>query len=242
MPRPLSIILPVYNPPEKWADIIIDKYIALKQAIGVPCYLIVVNDGSTVDISQGVTSLKNNMDSTFQYVQYNHNKGKGAALKYGLQFVKTELTMFTDVDFPYTIESMVNMYTNLIQSGGLVTGFRQQSYYTDVNLFRTMLSKGLRLLNKLILNLPTNDTQCGLKAFDAQVIPYFLKCTTDRFLIDLELLLAVHAQRITIQPVEVHLRSDVSFTRFNPTVLLAELGNIITLIFRYRIKPFFNSL
>jgi hypothetical protein len=73
------------------------------------------------------------------------------------------------------------------------------------------------------------------QAFDADVKELLLKCETDRFLIDLELLLAVSAQKYQITPILVSLREDIDFTKFNSTVLLKEVFSFIRLIWKYRI-------
>ena len=91
------------------------------------------------------------------------------------------------------------------------------------------------MLNKSILSLPVNDTQCGLKAFDNGVKEILLQCETDRFLIDLELLLAVNKKAIPITPVPVRLREDIDFTKFNSSVLLKEAFNFIKILIKYRL-------
>ncbi|MBK8625636.1 MAG: hypothetical protein IPN86_08810 [Saprospiraceae bacterium] len=110
----------------------------------------------------------------------------------------------------------------------------ETAYYDDLSSLRTLLSKGLRWLNKLILNLPVNDTQCGLKAFDKNVRDLLIQCKTDRFLIDLELLLATNKAGYKITPVKVELRKDIIFSTFNSSVLLKEIHNFIKLVWIYR--------
>ena len=85
------------------------------------------------------------------------------------------------------------------------------------------------------MGLPIDDTQCGLKAFDREVADIFIQCETDRFLIDLELLLAASRAKVTITPVNVSLRPDIDFTKFNSSVLFKELFNLFKLILKYRI-------
>ena len=118
---------------------------------------------------------------------------------------------------------------------GIVSGYRKSEYYEHLSRARTFISKALRFFNTYILALPTNDTQCGLKAFDNDVKKLFVSCQTDRFLLDLELLLSVNAHKLEIHPVHVSLNEGVTFTKFNYIVLFQELGNFIKLIIKYRI-------
>ena len=197
--------------------------------------MVLINDGSTKNIDREINFLGSRLGSEFQYLSYSTNKGKGGALKYGLKNTYAQNYMFTDVDFPYTSDSMVSVWNMLITKGGIVTGHRLSAYYGDLTWIRKLMSRGLRILNKTIMGLPIDDTQCGLKAFDREVADIFIQCETDRFLIDLELLLAASRAKVTITPVNVSLRPDIDFTKFNSSFLFKELFNLFKLILKYRI-------
>jgi glycosyltransferase involved in cell wall biosynthesis len=200
--------------------------------------VVLVNDGSNVEIHEGVDFLKKEIGTSFNYVSYLKNRGKGGALKAGVLSLDSDYYLFTDIDFPYHTESMKNVYDAILANGSIVTGYREELYYEEVTMFRKLLSKALRVLNKGILGLPTNDTQCGLKAFDKAVKDILLTCSTERFLIDLELLLSVNSRKMSIYPVKVKLRDDVVFTKFNPSVLVKELFSLFKLILKYRVFNF----
>jgi len=197
---------------------------------------VLVNDGSSTDLTEGVTYLKEKLGENFHYLSYATNRGKGGALKVGIGHIESEFYLFTDIDFPYTTESMVKVYQSVLVSDGVVAGYRPQNYYKEVSFYRTILSKVLRGLNNMILQLPTNDTQCGLKAFTRKGKHVLLSCETERFLIDLEFLLAVNKIKMPIKTVLVVLRSDVEFSKFNFAIILNELFSFIKLIWKYRIK------
>jgi glycosyltransferase involved in cell wall biosynthesis len=234
----LTLVIPVYNPIEGWEDTLISKYQDFSEAIGYRSPIILVNDGSSKDIAKAVAHIQSVLGLVFTYESYTPNRGKGAAIKHGSQVASTPLTLFTDTDFPYTVDSMVEVYRSLQRFGDVVIGHRPKVYYDEVPSFRTSLSKGLRWFNKILLGLPTDDTQCGLKGFDERGKRQLLTCKTSRFLIDLEFLLKTNHEKLTITPVEVALRPDIEFTKFNPTVLLKEVANFILLILRYRIFRF----
>lgn len=233
----LLLIIPTFNPSEGWERIFKQRYEEVCDAIMMKIPVVLVNDGSSIDISNGVDYLREHLGAVFHYLHYPDNRGKGGALKHAVAAFESKLYIFTDIDFPYTAASMKQILETMRTKTGIVTGFREEAYYADVSLFRTILSKSLRAVNQVILGLPVNDTQCGLKAFDPTVAELLLACKTNRFLIDLELLLAVSRKKIEITPTKVMLRSDIDFTKFNSTVLLKEVFNFISLIFRYRILP-----
>lgn len=227
------LIIPVYNPPQGWEEILIDRFRQFCALIHEPFTLILVNDGSTSEVH--TEKIAAELGDRFRYLGYENNRGKGAAIKFGLSRYTSDINVFTDIDLPYTTESMASIVSELQKSGGIAVGYRDEKYYAGVSVFRTVLSKSLRWLNTIILGLPVNDTQCGLKAFDRQVAGMISRCQTDRFLIDLEVLLAVSREKLQISPVHVSLRKDVDFTKFNSTVLLKEVFSFMKLVLKYRV-------
>lgn len=157
--------------------------------------VVLSDDGSTNDIQEAIQFLRSSLGEKLTYISAERNKGKGAALKAGVKLIRTDNYIFTDIDFPYTAESMVSVYQSCLDNRGVVMGIRDKNYYNDITRFRTWLSKILRWFNKLLLQLPSNDTQCGLKAFDAIGGEILVDCKTDRFLIDLEFLLSANQKR-----------------------------------------------
>ncbi|MBP6237653.1 MAG: glycosyltransferase [Saprospiraceae bacterium] len=230
-----ALLIPAYNPSEGWELLFYDRYLEFCKAIQQNVKVVLINDGSTSDFTKGIDFLKIRIGGNFSYVGYAINKGKGSALKFGAKSSNAKKYMFTDIDFPYSTESMKNVWAAIQSNSGIVIGHRETDYYTDLSLLRTFLSKGLRWLNTLVLNLPVNDTQCGLKAFDHQVKEILLNCQTERFLIDLELLLAVNKKSLNIVPVSSKLRDDINFTKFDSSVLLKEVFSFIRLVWVYRI-------
>jgi glycosyltransferase involved in cell wall biosynthesis len=233
--KELVLLVPVYNPSQGWELSFMSCYDDFCKSIGHSVPVVLINDGSTTDIQKDVDFLKEKYPDNFNYLSYQPNRGKGGALKYGVVHSKASRYMFTDIDFPYTIESMVRVKNAIDGSSGLVSGYRSQNYYADMSFSRVLLSKMLRKMNKWILGLPVTDTQCGLKAFDASAAEILLTCKTDRFLIDLEFMMALNKKKIKINPVPVELRSDITFSSFNAKILLRELGNFIRILIKYRI-------
>jgi glycosyltransferase involved in cell wall biosynthesis len=231
-----AILIPVFNPPAGWQLSLWERFSAFRQATGVEWHLAVIDDGSDRQLQVEVQWLTQQLGKQFTFLKHDRNQGKGAALKTGASEILADKYMFTDVDIPYSLESMVRIWESLKQHAGIVVGHREEEYYEEVSSFRTWLSKTLRALNTLILRLPVNDTQCGLKGFDLEVRQVLLDCKTDRFLIDLELLLAATVRKIHIHPVSVQLRNDIDFTRFKTSVLMKEVFSFLRLIWKYRIS------
>ena len=229
----ISLILPVYNPAPGWADIVLTKIGELISLYpDIEFEIIVVNDGSVNNnFSDGKKQLQSR---SIKLIEYTPNKGKGEALRTGVRAASGDLIVYTDVDFPYTIESVSNVIDALEENkANVVIGVKDQSYYDHVPVIRRLISKLFRFFVRLLLQIPTDDTQCGLKGFDQSGKAIFLNTTIDRYLFDLEFIfLASHDRYINIKIQEIKLRPDVQFRKMNWDILGNEAWNFIKILLR----------
>jgi glycosyltransferase involved in cell wall biosynthesis len=232
----LSLILPVYNPADGWADIVISK---TKELItlhpGIDFEFIVVNDGSVSKTYADATYKF--ADDLIKLIEYQPNRGKGEALRTGVRASSGEIIVYTDIDFPYTIESVSEVINILShKDANVVIGVKDSSYYTQVPPIRRFISRVFRFFVRLFLRIPTDDTQCGLKGFDQKGKEIFLKTAIDRYLFDLEFVFLVSRDRtIRLKMQEIQLREDVQFRKMNFGIIVDELGNF----FKVFIKAIF---
>ena len=235
----LDIVIPCFNPEIGWEDKLIQYYLSLSKELGenVPS-LILVNDGSTSNVSgKQIEKIKSAIPG-MSYLWYPENRGKGRALREGVASSASEFIIFTDVDFPYNIESVISIYEELCKGTNVALGYRERDYYTKVPMFRKFLSKGLRWVLKSVLKLSITDTQCGLKGFDKLGKQVFLATTINRFLFDLEFVMLLSKDvTLSTKPVLVKLRDGVVFSRVNMKVLVVELFNFFGLAFSNRKPP-----
>jgi glycosyltransferase involved in cell wall biosynthesis len=230
----MKIIVPCYNPQPDWARLLADRCATLRLALRDDCRIsmVLVNDGSTQGVSEADLQLLRDAEPNLLYIAMPENRGKGAALRTGVAAVADidPLFLMTDVDFPYTNDSMVRVVRALLQQGGIVSGHREEHYYERVPLFRRLLSKALRFMLKYLMRLPVSDSQCGLKAMDAKGKTIFLQTKIDRYLFDLEFLQMAN-KRVQVTPVLVELREGIIFTPMGLRVLKTEFGNFLRLLF-----------
>lgn len=229
----ISIILPVYNPTDGWADIVLDKSAELMTVHPSAKFeVIVVNDGSTnAAYEKGKSKLA---QSNIRLMDYTPNKGKGEALRTGVRVSSGEMVIYTDIDFPYTIDSVVGVIDTLTRGNkNVVIGIKDASYYEHVPPFRKFISKLFRSFIRVLFRIPTDDTQCGLKGFDQKGKEIFLKTTIERYLFDLEFVfLASREAGISIETQEVKLREDVQFRKMNFGILRNEFWNFLKILLR----------
>jgi len=232
----LSIVLPCYNPPEHWEARILSEYQTLQARIPEPLELIVVNDGSRQGVHEAqVAVLKDNIPG-FRYLHYPVNRGKGYAIRHGMQSAAGDLLMYTDVDFPYATDSTLEIYRQL-KTGAcdVAVGVKDLHYYRNIPRARRIISRTLRWLVRLFLRMPVTDTQCGLKGFRSAVLPLFLSTTINRYLFDLEFLkYCFRNGKFRVTAIPVKLKEGVVFRQMNYRILVPELINFVRVSFKNR--------
>lgn len=232
----LTIIVPCYNPRPGWAQRVVEHFQAYcKASTAARVKLTLVNDGSTQHVSDADFQLLRQAICDFTLISYEANGGKGYALRQGVQHSNADYYIFTDIDFPYTLESMLAVERALLEKGGIAVGHRDQSYYGKVPPFRKMLSQSFRWFIKKLLNLSVEDSQCGLKGFDEAGKQIFLQTTVNRFLFDLEFLV-IATGKVPIYAVPVQLKEGIVFTTMGAKILWAESRNFLKILMRRFLK------
>ena len=106
----LDIILPCYNPPQNWAENVIQVFNEIQSRLKeVNINLIIVNDGSSTMDWNEIEKIKNTI-SQFVNISYEVNKGKGYALREGIKTSNADICIYTDIDFPYTTNSFIKIW------------------------------------------------------------------------------------------------------------------------------------
>lgn len=229
----VSLILPCYNPPQGWEQVICSNYAAFTARIQQPVELILVMDGDTHDNSAALQYLNSEI-AGIVIVQYAENRGKGYALRRGVEAATGDVLLYTDVDFPYTQDSLCEVYQALAEHvADVAAGVKNDSYYEHVPAVRRTISKYLRWLIRVFLSMPVTDTQCGLKGFKKEVKPLFLQTTIDRYLFDLEFIRnCFRGKQFRVKAIPVALNDNVHFRSMNYRILLPEMFNFVRLLFK----------
>jgi len=167
------------------------------------------------------------------YISYPENKGKGYALRQGVKASKNEYVIYTDIDFPFTNNSVMDVIDKILGGGSdVVAGNRDAMYYRNkMSFFRKLLSKSFRFILKHLLRMKVTDTQCGLKAFNAKGKEEFLKTRINRYLFDFEFIYRCGKNNsIRITPEAVELKPNVEFSKMKLKILVQETFNLFKVI------------
>ncbi|MEW5961506.1 MAG: glycosyltransferase family 2 protein [Chloroflexota bacterium] len=92
----LSVIIPVYNEAAT-----LEEIISRVRATGLAHEIIVVDDGSSDPSPQILQRLQHNGRPPLRLFRHPHNRGKGAAMRTGLDAVTCDLALVQDADLEY---------------------------------------------------------------------------------------------------------------------------------------------
>lgn len=165
-----TIIVPVFNEEECLQQLFVQLKSYLNIA-SVKTHVLLVDDGSSDNSAKMIMNYcDENMD--FSCLIFDHNYGKGAALKAGFDHVETPLLGYLDADlqtYPEDFERLLPF----AQQFELVTGWRKQRKDT---LIKRISSKVGNSVRNFFTKDNIHDTGCPLKIIKtsyAQNIPMF---------------------------------------------------------------------
>ena len=109
----LSIIIPVYNE-ESTIELVLRKLLAMSFPFGVE--IIVVDDGSTYRTKDLIAAV--NRDNVLKVHSSLINLGKGAAVRFGLEYVSGDYVIIQDADLELNPEDIIKLL-ELVMAGGV---------------------------------------------------------------------------------------------------------------------------
>ena len=141
MSKLLSIIVPVYN-----EERLINKSLPLIFDLNTNKEVIVVDDGSTDKTPELLNNLKNKYD--FILVRQDLNKGKGAAVKRGLEEIRGDYFIICDADLEYDPQDIIKLFNevineesdNIVIYGSRFKNVKKISFHYLVNTFLTRMT------------------------------------------------------------------------------------------------------
>ncbi|MBX4191184.1 MAG: glycosyltransferase family 2 protein [Candidatus Doudnabacteria bacterium] len=215
----LSVIIPAYNEEKRIERTLhdVNNYLE-KQDYG---YEIIVVDNNSNDRTSEVVKKLESTSVKHAKILKQTVRGKGAAVKMGVEHAVGEFVMFMDADNATPISEIEKFWPTLNSGIEVVIGDRymDQRHEAKQPWFRTILSRGSNLLIQFVLVPHINDTQAGFKAFKTSAAKEIFKhITIYGWAFDMELLaIALKlSYRIKAVPItrEEHGGSTVPATAF----------------------------
>ena len=204
----LSVIVPIYK---KEATIVADLERIYKELKKTPYKfeIIGVVDGTNLDNTfQNAKRIKH---KSIKIYGYPNNKGKGQAVRYGMQKAKGDVIMFIDSGGDINPQGIIMLLEHMkwYDADIIVGSKRHPASKVNYPLQRKILSTGYYWFTRILFGLKLNDTQVGIKAFKKEVLDKVLdKLVVKRFAFDIEILTVANQlgfTKIYEAPVEVNI-------------------------------------
>jgi len=238
-----DLIVPCYNPPVDWEKSFAYHLIKLRSDVAKTGFrrfqVILINDGSRKNFNTREIGHIQDTGVPVRVIANNRNYGKGYSLRKAIDLSTSPYCVYTDLDFPFGTESVVDTLINLKRGHDIVLGARSSpEYYRQATIGRRIMSRGLMMLNRYLFNLPFEDTQAGIKGFNQAGREIFLSTTINRFLFDLEFVkIACSYPDISIQSICVVNNKSLHLSAFGFRTILIELINLIRILVKYKYAP-----
>ncbi len=228
----IDIVCPCYNPPEGFIPCLHRSTEELRAIYPERrLHLIIANDGSTHGFGPEEQAELLRTVSDAEIVNIPH-KGKGAAIRAGIARSTAPFTVYTDIDMPYTTESMRRVIESVVSGYDVVIAVRNRSYHSKLSPSRKLMSYGSKALNRIFLNIPYTDTQGGLKGLSPRARKIMLGTRIDDFLFDTEFVaLSARDENIRIKEIETTLRDGIVMSSMSGRVMIRELKNFFRIAF-----------
>lgn len=230
----VDVVLPCYNPHDGWVSVIVDTHKRFSEALGDRSLrFIIVNDGSSRGYDEhSVRELISKLPNTIM-IDNKINQGKGNSIRTGVAASDSDCILYTDIDFPYEVDSMLKVVENMEVGYDIVIATRNETYYRELSLRRKIISRLVKVLNKVVLGLHHSDTQGGLKGINKIGREYLLRTRIKRFLFDTEFIyLTSKCEEVSIHEMPTNLRSGVILPNIRIKVLIREMINFIQVSLR----------
>jgi dolichol-phosphate mannosyltransferase len=171
----IIVVLPAYNEAACIGDLLESFYDEIQEE-DKGCKIIIVNDGSTDNTDEVVSSFKDRLN--LELINHPQNRGLAEAVKTGLmcaveQANTKDIIVTMDADNSHLPGLMYHM-VRLIREGNdlvIASRYREGAQVRGLSVYRKLLSYGASCLFRAILPIRgVRDYTCGYRAYRASLI------------------------------------------------------------------------
>jgi len=219
----ITLVIPAFNEEQSLKEYL---PVLMKSCQNNNWKAIIVNDGSTDNTKSILSGFVSN--NFFSIINHKVNRGYGGALKSGILAAETEFVVTMDPDGQHRVED-VSVLLDFLKTNNadMVVGKREY----DRNHYRTIGKKAIRFFARMLMKVPVEDLNSGMKIYRTELVKKYLKhCPDGMAFSDIITLLFIYNRHLVLEtPVELnkrkHGKSTISYRTAINTVY--EILNIV---------------
>ena len=166
--RKLSVIVPVYNERNTVVEIV-RRMKAVEMPMDVE--IILVDDGSADGTRDVLSQLE---DSTLKVVLHKSNRGKGAAIRTGIEHATGDLVLIQDADLEYDPADWPKLAKPILDGKAVaVYGSRFTGERRNMMFHHWLGNRFLSLTTNILYNTTLSDMETCYKMFDVDLVRRF---------------------------------------------------------------------
>lgn len=193
----MVVVIPAYEPDQKLIKLIDE----IREK--TPYAVVVVDDGS----AQKAQPVFEALDGKATVIHHEKNKGKGAAIKTALAYIRDNIpdgegVVTADADGQHLVKDIIRVCEDWREHPeALVLGSRR---FTGKVPFKSRAGNAItRFVFHVSTGVKVFDTQTGLRAFSVKRIPMMLEMRGDRYEYEINVLLYSTRHRVPIREVTI---------------------------------------
>lgn len=163
----LSLVIPLLNEAESIPELY-DWIVRVVQSNSLSYEIIFIDDGSTDDSWSIISNIAKN-DLNVKGIRFQKNYGKSQALNAGFKIAQGDVIITMDADLQDSPDEIPGLY-QMIKNDNfqLVSGWKKVRY--DSKIRKNIPSKLFNWAARKTSGLGLHDFNCGLKAYDIEVV------------------------------------------------------------------------
>jgi glycosyltransferase involved in cell wall biosynthesis len=195
--RKLSVIVPLFNERNTVVEIV-----RRMRAVELPLEreIVIIDDGSEDGTRDVLPQL---LDSTVRVVRHTVNRGKGAAIRSGLEHITGDVVLIQDADLEYDPDDWPRLLAPLLKGRAqVVYGSRFTGERRNMLFLHWVGNRFLSLMTNVLYNTTLSDMETCYKLFDRDVLDR-IHLVSERFDFEPEVTAKVLKQGVRIYEVPV---------------------------------------
>ncbi|MCB0358280.1 MAG: glycosyltransferase family 2 protein [Bdellovibrionales bacterium] len=237
-PLTLSLVIPVYNEADHLNEFLnwIDNY-----EFPLSTELVIVDDHSRDGSEEVIRSFS--FTKKHQYIRHPVNRGKGAAVRTGIERASGTIVGVQDADFEYDIADLSQLLLPLMENrADVVFGSRFKRSNQVHRTFHYLINRFLTIMSNLLSGLYLSDMETCYKLFRADVIKN-VNLEADRFGFEPEITAKIARLKLRVMelPISYFPRNYIEGKKITWKDGVAALGHIVYFNLLQSKRDFFKS-